>query len=123
MSLASPELATRILVIDDDTKLCRLVREYLAPFGFDIEAVHTGPEGIGAVSQDDFDAVILDVMLPGMSGYAVCDDNGCGTFLRASKFPYENAVQDITHSLDVREHEFAVLPQNPDRNGRANAHG
>ena len=59
----------RVLMVDDDTKLCRLVREYLAPFGFDVEPVHTGPEGIRAVSQDDFDAVILDVMLPGMDGF------------------------------------------------------
>ena len=49
------------------------------------------------------------------SGYAICDDNGCGTFLRASKFPYENAIQDVTHHLEVREREFAVLdiPANP----------
>jgi hypothetical protein len=43
------------------------------------------------------------------SGYPICDDNGCGTFLRASKFPYENAIQDVTHNLEVREREFAVL--------------
>ena len=43
------------------------------------------------------------------SGYGICDDNGCGTFLRVSKFPYENAIQDVTHHLEVREREFAVL--------------
>jgi hypothetical protein len=43
------------------------------------------------------------------SGYATCDENGCGTFLRVSKFPYENAIQDITHHFEVREREFAVL--------------
>jgi len=43
------------------------------------------------------------------SGYAICDANGCGTFLRVSKFPYENAIQDMTHHLEVREREFAVL--------------
>ena len=49
------------------------------------------------------------------SGYPICDDNGCGTFLRASKYPYENAIQDVTHNLEVREREFAVLdvPENP----------
>ena len=36
------------------------------------------------------------------SGYAFCDAEGCGTFLRASKYPYENAIQDITHHLEVR---------------------
>lgn len=43
------------------------------------------------------------------SGYAFCDNDGCGTFLRVSKFPYENAIEDVTHHLEVREHEFAVL--------------
>ncbi len=43
------------------------------------------------------------------SGYGICDENGCGTFLRVSKFPYENAIQDVTHHLEVREHEFAVI--------------
>jgi sugar lactone lactonase YvrE len=43
------------------------------------------------------------------SGFATCDANGCGTFLRASKFPYDNAIQDMTHHLEVREREFAVL--------------
>jgi sugar lactone lactonase YvrE len=52
------------------------------------------------------------------SGYGICDSNGCGTFLRVSKFPYENAIQDMTHHLEVREREFASLdipasPQNP----------
>ncbi|HSI16885.1 MAG TPA: glycosyl hydrolase family 28-related protein, partial [Sphingomonas sp.] len=43
------------------------------------------------------------------SGFATCDANGCGTYLRASKYPYENAIQDMTRGLEVREREFAVL--------------
>ncbi|WP_294328182.1 glycosyl hydrolase family 28-related protein [uncultured Sphingomonas sp.] len=43
------------------------------------------------------------------SGFATCDDNGCGTYLRASKFPYENALTDVTRGGSVREREFAVL--------------
>jgi len=43
------------------------------------------------------------------SGFATCDVNGCATYLRVSKFPYENAIEDITHHLQVREREFAVL--------------
>ncbi|MEZ0243561.1 MAG: SMP-30/gluconolactonase/LRE family protein, partial [Sphingomonas sp.] len=43
------------------------------------------------------------------SGWAFCDEKGCGTYLRASKFAFENAVQDMTHKLEVREREFVVL--------------
>lgn len=50
------------------------------------------------------------------SGLATCDEGGCATYLRASKFPYENAIRDVTHRLDVREREFATLdvPAKPD---------
>jgi sugar lactone lactonase YvrE len=47
------------------------------------------------------------------SGYGICDENGCGTFLRVSKYPYENAIEDVTHHLEVREREFAVLDVPP----------
>ncbi len=43
------------------------------------------------------------------SGLGVCDANGCGTYLRASKYPYENAIVDVTRGVAVREREFAVL--------------
>jgi hypothetical protein len=43
------------------------------------------------------------------SGVALCGADGCGTYLRASKFPFENAIQDKTRKLEVREREFAVL--------------
>jgi hypothetical protein len=57
------------------------------------------------------------------SGFATCDENGCGTYLRVSKFPYENAIEDITHHLEVREREFAVLdiPASPVKPARADA--
>jgi DNA-binding response OmpR family regulator len=61
----------QILIIDDDTKLCRLVGDYLAPFGFEVAAAHTGTDGLEKVKNGDFDAVILDVMLPGMDGFTV----------------------------------------------------
>jgi hypothetical protein len=43
------------------------------------------------------------------SGLATCDANGCGTYLRASKFPAENSIRDLTHHIDTREREFALL--------------
>jgi sugar lactone lactonase YvrE len=43
------------------------------------------------------------------SGVGVCDENGCTTFLRLTKYPYENAIQDAASGLEVRERQFAVL--------------
>jgi hypothetical protein len=64
-----------------------------------------------------------NVHLNAESGYGVCDANGCGTFLRLSKYPYENAIEDVTHHLEVREREFAVLdvPAEPARPAAADA--
>jgi len=57
------------------------------------------------------------------SGYGICDANGCGTFLRLSKFPYENAIEDLTHHLEVREREFAFLdiPADPQKTAESDA--
>jgi DNA-binding response OmpR family regulator len=64
---------TRLLMIDDDRKLCRLVATYLEPLGFDVTAVHTGTEGAerATASEEKWHAIILDVMLPGMDGFEV----------------------------------------------------
>ncbi len=64
---------TRVLMIDDDRKLCRLVTTYLEPLGFDITAVHTGPEGVerATAAAQPWHAIILDVMLPGFDGFEV----------------------------------------------------
>jgi hypothetical protein len=50
-----------------------------------------------------------NVHVNGESGFASCDDKGCGTYLRASKFPFENAIKDMTSGREVREREFARL--------------
>jgi DNA-binding response OmpR family regulator len=62
---------TRVLVIDDDRKLCRLLASYLGPMGYDVTAEHTGPEGLERAVAEDFDAIILDGMLPGLDGFEV----------------------------------------------------
>jgi DNA-binding response OmpR family regulator len=62
---------TRVLVIDDDQKLCRLMVDYLSPMGYDITTVHTGPEGVEQALAQPWKAVILDVMLPGLDGFEV----------------------------------------------------
>jgi two-component system, OmpR family, response regulator CpxR len=61
----------KVLIIDDDKKLCRLVRDYLEPMGYDVEAAHTGTHGLEKVLAGDFQVVILDVMMPEMDGFEV----------------------------------------------------
>jgi len=61
----------RVLVIDDDRKLCRLIRDYLGPLGYAVAAVHTGPDGVAQAAAQSWHAIILDVMLPGLDGFEV----------------------------------------------------
>jgi DNA-binding response OmpR family regulator len=60
-----------LLIIDDDKKLCRLVKDYLEPMGYDVDAAHTGTHGLERVLTGDFHVVILDVMMPEMDGFEV----------------------------------------------------
>jgi hypothetical protein len=50
-----------------------------------------------------------NVAVNGESGFSTCDEGGCATFLRLTKYPYENAIQDVTSGLEARERQFAVL--------------
>jgi hypothetical protein len=59
--------------------------------------------------QNSSDIRLRNVHVNGESGFSTCDDNGCATYLRASKYPYENAITDVTHKIEVREREFALL--------------
>ena len=61
----------KILIVDDDRKLCRLVSDYLEPMGYKVEAAHNGSQGLQMILEGDYHAVILDVMMPQMDGFEV----------------------------------------------------
>ncbi len=60
-----------VLIVDDDKKLCRLVKDYLEPMGYDVDAVHSGAQGLERATAGDYHVVILDVMMPEMDGFEV----------------------------------------------------
>ena len=57
-----------ILIIDDDEELCDLVAEYLRGEGLEVEMAFSGPDGLGRAASGDHALIVLDVMLPGISG-------------------------------------------------------
>ncbi len=61
----------RILIIDDDIELCDLLTEYLTQEGFEVKTVHDSESGINQALSDEPTLIVLDVMLPGQSGFEV----------------------------------------------------
>ena len=61
-----------MLLVEDDPKLARLTRDYLEQHGVRVTHVSDGPSAIRVGLQPEFDAVVLDVMLPGVDGFEVC---------------------------------------------------
>ncbi len=61
----------RLLIIDDDMKFCRLITNYLSSFGITVSAIHNGNDAVDTACDEKWDAIILDVMLPGNDGFAI----------------------------------------------------
>jgi two-component system OmpR family response regulator/two-component system response regulator CpxR len=61
-------MSVRVLLVDDDVELTELLRDYLEREGFVVEAMHDGAAGVAAALSSRHDIVVLDVMMPGISG-------------------------------------------------------
>ena len=62
---------SRLLMIDDDARLAEMLVEYLAPEGIELSTVPSGIQGLRNAQRENYDLIILDVMLPGLSGFDV----------------------------------------------------
>ena len=63
---------SRILIIEDEVCIAELERDYLTLSGYETIIVNDGKEGLSAALSRDWDLVILDLMLPGVSGFEIC---------------------------------------------------
>jgi len=63
----------RVLVVDDDPAGRGMMADWLAAYGHDVITASDGPEALLSVERDGPDVIILDVMMPGMDGFAVCE--------------------------------------------------
>lgn len=66
--ITSGERLTEILIIDDDSHFCQLLRDYLEPLGYRVTTTHTASAGLEVAGSGEFGAIILDVMLPDIHG-------------------------------------------------------
>jgi DNA-binding response OmpR family regulator len=62
----------RVLVVEDEVRLADGLRAGLAAEGWAVDVAHDGPEGLWRARETTYDAIVLDLMLPGMNGFRVC---------------------------------------------------
>ena len=63
----------RALVVDDEQRLARSLRVGLEAEGFAVDVAHDGIDGLWLAREHEYDAIVLDLMLPGINGYQVCE--------------------------------------------------
>jgi DNA-binding response OmpR family regulator len=104
----------RLLIIDDDTRLSEMLGEYLAPEGIELTTVPSGIQGLRNAQREAYDLIILDVMLPGLSGFDVLKqlrEGGCKTpvlMLTARGDDVDRIV-----GLDLGADDYLPKPFNP----------
>jgi len=64
----------RLLVVEDDRKLVRALARGLEPEGYAVDIAYTGEEALALADAGNYDVVVLDVMLPGVDGFSVCEE-------------------------------------------------
>jgi len=63
---------SRILIIEDEVAIADLEKDYLELSGFEVAMEHAGDTGLARALEEDFDLIVLDLMLPGIDGFEVC---------------------------------------------------
>jgi len=101
----------RVLLVDDEERLIAALRRGLAAEGFVVETAGTGPDGLQLARYGDFDAVVLDLMLPGMSGYEVvrrlrADGNWVPVLMLSAK----DGEHDQADALDDGADDYLTKP-------------
>src|SRR3989442_8338779 len=101
----------RILIVEDDRKMADILKRGLAEESHVVTLAHTGPEGLPAAQSAGFDAIVLDVMLPGLDGFRVAQR------LRAAHnqtpilmLTARDSVPDLVHRLDIGAHDYLTQP-------------
>ena len=104
---------TRILLIDDDETLCTLLGEYLAEEGFEVGAAHDGPQGVRLANSGHWDAVVLDVMLPGMNGFDVLKRIRPGLDAPVLMLTARGEDTDTVLGLELGADDYVAKPCSP----------
>jgi two-component system, OmpR family, response regulator len=101
----------RILVVEDEEKMARALRRGLESEGYSVEAVGTGADAVFWATETEFDAIVLDVMLPGFDGYEVCRRlRSADNFTPVLMLTSRGAVEDRIAGLDSGADDYLIKP-------------
>src|SRR6266581_7902109 len=101
----------RILLVEDERAFARAVRRGLEAEGFVVELAADGREGLRMANQRPYDAVVLDIMLPGMNGYRVCAAmREAGTWTPVLMLTAKDGELDEAEALDTGADDFLSKP-------------
>jgi two-component system OmpR family response regulator len=101
----------RVLVVEDDVKMAGLLRRGLVEEGFAADVARTGDDAVWMAGAAEYDAIVLDVMLPGIDGFAVCrrlrED---GVWSPVLMLTARDAVHDRVAGLDAGADDYLTKP-------------
>ncbi|MET0994277.1 MAG: response regulator transcription factor [Mycobacterium sp.] len=101
----------RLLVVEDEQRLAAGLRKGLEADGFAVDVVHNGTEGIWMARENPFDAIILDVMLPGANGYQVCRTlRSEGNWTPILMLTAKDDATDVVEGLDTGADDYLAKP-------------
>ncbi|MBM4435764.1 MAG: response regulator transcription factor [Actinobacteria bacterium] len=106
----APATRPRILVVDDDPEILDLLRRGLAIEGFEVQAVASGEKAVAAVASRPPDAVVLDVMMPGMDGFGVLRALRGGSSVPILFLTARDRVRDRIEGLDAGADDYLAKP-------------
>ncbi|MEV4367096.1 response regulator transcription factor [Nonomuraea sp. NPDC049637] len=101
----------RVLVVEDERRMAAALQRGLQAEGFAVDLAHDGEEGLHAARQGDYDVVVLDIMLPRLSGYNVCkqlraEENWVPILMLSAK----DGEYDMADGLDLGADDYLTKP-------------
>jgi two-component system, OmpR family, response regulator len=102
-----------IVVVDDDENICQLVRLYLEKEGFSVECSNTGTDGLKAFEKHAPKLMVLDIMLPGMSGWEVCREIRKTSAMPIIMLTAKGETFDKVLGLELGADDYIVKPFEP----------
>src|SRR5215471_14282787 len=101
----------RVLVVEDETRMARLLKRGLEEEGHAVDIAADGPEGLWLATENSYAAIVLDVMLPGFDGFELCRrlraaDNWTPVLMLTAR----DAINDRVRGLDAGADDYLVKP-------------